>query len=176
MSTLYAFVILLIPGQQSRANCPIPRQSGHNCRGTPRLCWTGCVKSRTASVRGRQKATSSGGSDLRLLNRHGPHAIQLDTRPGGFCCRLTARLPMICMVVVLIAPTTHQSHMELVNIVSSFGGLAIMQTDAFEVASTCRVRLGSNFRRHPLYSAPGGSRVWTGSFLKLARSPHISSP
>lgn len=60
------------------------------------------------------------------------------------------------MVVGLIAPTIHQSHRELVNIVSSSGGLAIMQTATSQVASTCRLRLGSKSRRHPLSGPPGG--------------------
>lgn len=63
---------------------------------------------------------------------------------------------MICLVVDLIAPTIHQSHRELVNIVSSSGGLAIMQTDTSQVASTYRLRLGPNSRRDPLSGTPGG--------------------
>lgn len=155
LSSLYAFVILLIPGQQSRTNCPIPGQPGHNCRGLPRSRWGWCVKPRTASVRCRQKPHPQVGVTSGC-EPSWPHASQLDTRPGGFCRCLTARRPMICMVAGLIAPTIHQSHGELVNIVSSSGGLAIMQTATSQVASTCRLRLGSNSRRHPLPGKPGG--------------------
>lgn len=63
---------------------------------------------------------------------------------------------MICLVAGLVAPTIHQSHRELVNIVSSSGGLATMQTDICQVASTCRLRLGPKVRRDPLSGTPGG--------------------
>lgn len=85
-----------------------------------------------------------------------PHSTQLDMRAGGFCCRLTATLSLICLVVGLVAPTIHQSHRELVNIVSSSSGLAIMQTETSQVALTCRLRLGPNIRRDPLSGTPGG--------------------
>lgn len=93
----------------------------------------------------------------------------------AFVCRLTATLSLICLVVGLIAPTIHQSHRELVNIVSSSSGLAIMQTETSQVALTCRLRLGPNIRRDPLSGTPGGFNKWTSSFLKPARSPYISS-
>lgn len=60
------------------------------------------------------------------------------------------------MVVALVAPTIHQSHREFFNIVSGSGGLTIMQTDTFQVASTCRLRLGLIFRRDPQSGIPGG--------------------
>ena len=82
----------------------------HNCRGPPRSCWSWCIKPRTASVRGRQKPHPQVGVTSGC-EPSWPHAVQVDTRPGGFCY-LTARLPMICMVVVPFSPTIHQSHRE----------------------------------------------------------------
>ncbi|KAH8778721.1 hypothetical protein F5883DRAFT_218803 [Diaporthe sp. PMI_573] len=96
--------------RQGRRNCPMSGGPRHNCRGPPRSCWSWCIKPRTASVRGRQKPHPQVGVTSGC-EPSWPHAVQVDTRPGGFCY-LTARLPMICMVVVPFSPTIHQSHRE----------------------------------------------------------------
>lgn len=88
----------------------MPEEPSHNCRVAPRSCWTWCIKPRTASVRGRQKPHPEVGVTLGC-EPSWPHVSQVDTRRRGFCC-LTARLHMICMVVVPFAPTIHQSKRE----------------------------------------------------------------
>lgn len=174
MSTLYAFVIWLIPGQQSWTNYPAPGLAGPNCRGPLDHAAVGVRQAKNSlPVRGRQKPHPQ----VRVTSGcepSWPHALQFDTRPGGFCSRLTARLPMICLVVGLVAPTFHQSHTELVNIASSSGGLAIMQTATSHVASTCRLRLGGQVAgeiRRPARRAD--SAWWTSSLLKSATSLSI---
>lgn len=123
---LISFVILLIPGQQSRENGPMRGEPSHNCRGAPSIMLDMVHQAKNRLRTRSAEATSQVGVTL-ACEPSWPHTSQVDTRRSGFCC-LTARLPVICLVVVPFAPTIHQSHRKTFIILSSFGGLPIMQT------------------------------------------------
>lgn len=165
----------MIPGQQSWTNYPAPGLAGPNCRGPLGHAAVGVRQAKNSlPVRGRQKPHPQVGVTSGC-EPSWPHALQFDTRPGGFCSRLTARLPTICLVVGLVAPTFHQSHTELVNIASSSSGQAICRRPPpmlhRRVGSGLVVKSPGEIRR-PAHRAD--SARWTSSLLKSATSLSIS--